>query len=340
MSVTKASFGSIDGLGQVSAFRLENGAGMSAVLLDYGAAVQSLCVKNAAGTYTDAVLGYDTAEEYAKNDAYLGACIGRVGNRLGGAEFSLNGVRHRLYKNDGENHLHGGLRGFDKYIWQAETGESFVRFSRVSPDGEENYPGTLQASVTYTLGGDNALHIAYDALCDRDTLVNLTNHTYFNLNGGGSVLGQRLMINAERITELGEGTLPTGRLLDVQGTAFDFRTLKPIGQDIDRDEPQLLLGGGYDHNFVLCGAHAARAECAESGIRLDVYTDMPGLQLYSANFLGSRRGKNGAQYAPRHAFCLETQLFPNSMRCWGFPSPVLRAGVPLHSETVYAFSLI
>lgn len=340
MSVTMQPFGTAPGLGAVSAYRIENSGGMSVTVIDYGAAIQSICVKNSTGGFTDVALGYDTAEQYALSDGNLGATVGRFANRLGGAEFSLNGVTYKLAKNSGENCLHGGIKGFDKRMWNAECGENCVRFSRLSPDGEEGFPGNLQISVTYTLTENNALNIAYDCESDADTVINLTNHCYFNLRGSGSALDQKLMINAERITELGEGTLPNGRFMSVAGTPFDFRTLKPIGQDINADDEQLVLGGGYDHNFVLSGPHAATAVCEDTGIRMDTYTTMPGMQLYTANFLDPRKGKGGADYFRRCAFCLETGLYANAMNCYGFPSPVLRAGQQLHSETTYAFSLI
>lgn len=325
---------------EVSAYTLENSSGMKAVLIDYGASLQSLLVRNQLGSFTDVVLGFDDVSGYESQDAYLGATIGRMANRVGGAEFSLGGRLYKLSANSGPNHLHGGRRGFDKYVWQAQTGGNWVRFSRLSPEGEEAYPGNLQVSVTYSLCEDNALHILYEAQCDRDTIVNLTNHSYFNLNGGGSVLEQLLQINAQRYSELGEGTLPTGKNLSVENSPFDFQQLKPIGRDIEAKHPQLELGGGYDHNFVLSGPQAARAQSLQTGIELNVRTELPGMQLYTANFLGRFRGKGGREMGPRQAFCLETQLFPNAMNCYGFPSPVLHAGEKLQHETVYKFSLI
>lgn len=339
MSVSTFSFGSLQTGEPVIAYRLENACGASVTLLDYGATVQALLVPNAHGGFTDVVLGYDSAAEYQENNGHFGAAIGRHGNRIGGAAFSLNGKEYRLAANNGRNHLHGGTRGFDKYLWQAVCGEDFVRFSRLSPDGEENYPGNLSVSVTYYLTEANALRIVYDADTDADTIVNLTNHSYFNLDGGGSAMDTLLMINADRFTELGEGTLPTGRILPVEGTPFDFRRFKSIGRDLGKTDEQLSLGGGYDHNFVLSGLHAACAKSARSGIQMDVYTDMPGVQLYSANGLSPRKGKGGAALAQRFAFCLETQLFPNAMNCYAFPSPILRPAQHLHSETDYAFSL-
>ena len=341
MSETIWSFGSAKSGEAVTAYRIRNRAGACAVILDYGATVQSLCVPNAAGGFTDVVLGYDSVAEYEENGGFLGSAVGRVGNRIGGAKFSLGGKTYLLAANDGENTLHGGIKGFDKYIWKGELlSDCSVCFSRLSPDGEENFPGNLEVSITYTLDDDCALHIEYDAVSDADTIVNLTNHSYFDLSGCGRAMEQELQINAERYLELGEGTLPTGRALSVEGSPFDFRAPKPVGRDIDADHEQIRFGSGYDHNFCLSGPHAAVLQSAVTGIRMDTYTDMPGVQFYSANFLDHRRGKNGSVMERRGAICLETQLYPNAMNCYGFPSPVLHAHEPMHSETCYRFSVI
>lgn len=334
-----SSFGQTAWGQAVSSYRLENRNGTRAVLIDYGAALQSLCFKGRGGELIDLVRGFDSVEGYENQDAYIGATVGRVANRIGGSSFSLGGREYKLFPNDGENHLHGGRKGFDKYVWQSETGEDFVRFSRLSPNGEEGYPGNLQVSVTYTLTDSDELRIAYEALSDADTVLNLTNHSYFNLNGGGSVLDQQLMINAQRYLELGPGLIPTGRALPVADTPFDFTTMKAIGRDIEADDPQLRLGGGYDHNFILSGPLAAAAYSQRSGIELRCYTELPGMQLYTANFLGEFTGKGGRKMGPRQAFCLETQLFPDALNHYGFPSPILHAGEKLFHETVYKLSL-
>ena len=318
---------------------VRNSAGASLSVTDYGATITSLCVPDKNGQLVDVVLGYETEEEYRSNGDYLGATIGRVGNRIGGAAFSLNGVEYRLAKNDGENQLHGGMEGFDKKRWSLKKEGNSILCERLSPDGEENYPGNLSVSVRFTLTEDMRLVITYDADTDRDTLVNLTNHSYFNLNGGGTVLRHRLWLNAERITANGPGCLPTGELRPVEGTPFDFRTEKEIGAEIDADDEQLKLVGGYDVNYVLSGKKAAVLYSGEAGIEMTVETDLPGVQLYTANCLFERPGKNGSVMRPREGVCLETQLFPNAMNCYGCPSPVLRAGKHLHSETVYAFSV-
>lgn len=339
MGVTAFPFPPLRDGTAVTAARIENACGASVTVLDYGATIQSLCVPDSCGGLVDVVLGYDTAAAYEADTEHLGGTIGRVGNRIGGAAFSLNGKRYALAKNNGENHLHGGLRGFDKRLWDMSANGDSVVFERLSPDGEEGYPGNLRVRVTFTLTADNALRIAYDAETDADTLVNLTNHAYFNLNGGGDVLGHELRIFADRFCENGEGCLPTGRLLDVEGTPFDFRGGKTVGADIGAEHEQLRRAGGYDHNYCLAGKRAAVLRGEKSGVVMTVLTDLPGLQLYTANFLSERAGKGGALMRERGAVCLETQLYPNAMDCYGFPSPVLRSGRRLRSETVYAFSI-
>ena len=333
--VEKRRFGVTKEGEPIDAYTVKNDA-LCAELLEYGAAIRTLLVRNGGG-WTDVVLGYDTLREYEENDGKMGACVGRVGNRIGGACFQLNGKSYKLAKNDGENHLHGGIRGFDKHIWRAEPLEDGVRFYRESPSGEEGYPGTLRASVSYHLQG-STLAIEYEASSDQDTLCSLTNHSYFNLNGGGTVLHHTLQIAAEEILENDSAALPTGRRLRVEGTPFDFRVPKPVGRDIGKDDPQLKNCGGYDHNFCLSGEYAARLSGDISGITMTVDTTMPGMQLYTANGLGGYLGKGGAVYQPRCALCLETQYFPNAMACPGFEKPILRAGDVWRSRTALTFS--
>ena len=358
MSITSFSFGQLKDGTDVTAYRIENSIGASVTLIDYGATIQSLKVPDCTGKLTDVVLGYDTAAEYEAGDGFLGATIGRVGNRIGGAQFSLNGKTYRLADNDNGNCLHGGVRGFDKCLWNGEAvpakagvrgaagaaeagaaGDSVV-FTRLSPDGEENFPGNLTVRVTFTLTADNALRIRYDADTDQDTLVCLTNHAYFNLEGKGSVLDHLLTVHADRFCENDPHCLPTGKLLPVEGTPFDFRTEKAIGRDIKADDVQLRNDGGYDHCYVLSGLKAAVLTAPGTGIRMQVFTDLPGMQLYSGNFLTTRKGHGGQVFGYRDAVALETQLFPNGMNCYGFPSPVLRAGRHLESETIYAFDCV
>ena len=341
MAVSVRPFGSTREGEEVRAYTITNDVGASCTLLDYGATVQSLLVPNRDGGLTDVVLGYDTVAEYENHDAYIGATIGRVGNRIGGARFSLNGREHVLFDNDSGNCLHGGKKGFDKYVWAAEiAGDCAVRFSRLSPDGEENFPGNLEVSVTFRLiPGRAELRIDYDAVSDADTLFAPTNHSYFDLSGCGMAMEQQLRINADRYLLLGPGTLPTGKTALVYDTAFDFTQFKPVGRDIGADDEQLRLGGGYDHNFCLSGPFAAELKSEVTGICMQIFTDMLGVQLYTANFLGNQIGKGGREMQNRGAVCLETQLWPNAMNCWGFPSPVMRKGQPVHSGTVYSFEL-
>ena len=339
MSVTTFPFGKLSDGTEVTAARIENASGASATILSYGAAIQSVRVPDRDGKLVEVALGFDTAAEYETGRGHLGAVIGRVANRLGGAEFSLNEKTYRLVKNNGENHIHGGIRGFDKYDWSLSALDDAVVCERLSPDGEEGYPGNLRVRITYALTADNALHIVYDADTDADTLVNLTNHSYFNLNGGGDALAHRVQIFAERFCENDASGLPTGKLLDVAGTPFDFRAPKAAGADIGADDEQLRRGNGYDHNFCLCGRRAAVVTGDKSGVVMTVETDLPGMQFYSANGLRVQAGHGGAMMGARQALCFETQLWPNGLRCYGFPSPVLRKEQHLHSETVYAFSV-
>lgn len=336
MSVDKFPFGALADGTEVTAFRISRGA-MSAVLLDYGATLQSLVVPGRTGA-VDVVLGYESAGEYERRAGNLGGTIGRYANRIGGGEFELNGRRYVLARNSGPNHLHGGLRGFDRRMWSAEAGADHVRFSRLSPDGEEGYPGNLHVAVTYTLT-EHGLRIAYDAVSDADTVISLTNHSYFNLAGGGTALAHELRINAESFTENDENCLPTGRLIPVAGTPFDFRAAKPVGRDIGADDGQLAIGHGYDHNFALSGRDAAELYSPESGVAMNITTDMPGVQLYTANFLERIPGKRGALMEPHGAVCLEAQEFPDAVHHADFPSPVLRAGAAYHRETELTFDV-
>ena len=338
MSVSVRPFGSTRAGEEVRAYTITNAAGACAVLLDYGATVQSLLVPGRDGKLTDVVLGYDSVAGYEDGGAFIGATIGRVGNRIGGACFSLGGKTYALAKNDGDNTLHGGKKGFDRHVWQAEIVDALsVRFSRLSPDGEENFPGNLRVSVLFTLDDDCALRISYDAVSDADTLVNLTNHSYFDLSGCGRAMEQTLWLNAERFLELGAGTLPDGVQLPVEGTPFDFRTPKPVGRDIDADDTQLRAGGGYDHNFCLGGGHAATLESAVTGIRMDTFTDLPGVQFYAGNCIAPQQGKGGVLYNVRTGFCLETQYFPNSANDPAFAHPIFDAGQKYKTTTIYRF---
>ncbi len=312
---------------------------LTAVLSDHGATLLKLFVPDAAGNVADVVLGYDSVEQYeADRDTYVGALVGRVANRIAKGRFSLDGKEYALAVNNGPNHLHGGVEGFDRKVCRAAVSNDALFFYFVSPDGEEGYPGTLRCCVQYRLDEDNALHIRYRAETDAPTPVNLTNHSYFNL--GGEAMAHTLQIFADAITENDETSIPTGAMLPVAGTAFDFTEAKAIGRDIGAQEQQLKFGNGYDHNFILRGEgmrEAAVLRSAESGIAMAVETDCPGMQVYTANFFGDREGKGGAPYSNRCAVALETQSFPDALHHENFPSVVLRPGEVYESETVYRF---
>ena len=363
LTISKSPFGTLPDGTQVAEYTLTNARGSAVKILDYGAIIRSLFVRDRTGELRDVVLGYDTLDEYVKSWDYLGATVGRCANRIGNAAFSLNGKRYHLYNNDGPHSLHGGKRGFDRYIWDAqeapgakllpaEPGDApelrryddqnsvgSLVLSRVSPDGEEGYPGNLRVSVTFTLTDDDVLKIAYDAESDADTVVSLTNHSYFNLNGGGSVLSHRLQIHADRFSEIDATVLPTGRIIPVDDTPLDFRKEKAVGEDIDKPYEQTRCVGGYDHNFILTDPNAAELYSPESGIVMQVWTDLPGLQVFSGNGFDNPVGKGGCKHITHGAICLETQQYPNAINTPDFPSPILRAGERLHTETKYLFGV-
>ena len=339
MKIKKCTFGTTMEGKTVTAYRMENLAEASVVVLDYGATVQSVSVPDQNGCMTDVVLGYDTVAEYEQQDGYLGATIGRMCNRVGKGVFTLDGVTYHLEVNCGQNHSHGGLRGFDKRMWEARILEESLELSLFSPDGEEGYPGNLAVRVMFRFSEDNHLLISYEAISDKNTIINFTNHSYYNLNGGCSAMGHELQIFAERFLETDAEGLPTGRYLDVESTPFDFRKPKIVADNIYRQHSQLSFGNGYDHTYVLSGRKAAMLLGSESGISLAVSTDLPGLQLYTANYLSKRIGKNGSVMKARDAICLETQLFPDGMAHYGFPSPVLPGNKPVHFESEYVFGV-
>ncbi len=328
----------------VALYTLRNAKGAEARIATYGGVVVSLKVPDRSGTIGDVVAGFDNFDDYLKPPPYFGAIIGRYGNRIGNARFSLNGKEYTLARNDGPNQLHGGLRGFDKRLWTArrQSAQS-IDLSYLSADGEEGYPGNLSVTVTYTLTDANELKIEYSATTDKETVVNLTNHSYFNLAGDGDILGHEVLINADRFTPVDKGLIPTGELKKVDGTPFDFRTPKKIGERIDQKDEQLTFGRGYDHNWVLNRSGsglepAAKVKDPKSGRVLEVLTTEPGLQFYTGNFLdGTLKGK-GRTYARRSAFCMETQHFPDSPNKPSFPSTVLKPGVTYRTTTVYRFS--
>lgn len=343
-------FGRTKGGQAVEIYTLKNRLGAEARVMTLGATLVSLKVPGRGGRFDDVVLGFDRLETYEDDTHYIGQVIGRYANRIAKGRFTLNGVEYKLAVNNGENHLHGGVRGFDKVVWTARPlsarNGSALELTYVSRDGEEGYPGTLTVKATYTLTDANELRIDYAATTDKDTVVNLTNHSYFNLagHGSGDILNHRLMINAARFTPTDAASIPTGELRSVAGTPFDFRRPRTIGERIEQDEEQLKFGSGYDHNFVVNGRAgalrlAARVSEPTSGRAMEVWTTEPGVQLYTGNFLeGTADGKGGKPYGRRYGLCLETQHFPDSPNRPSFPSTVLRRGARFRSTTVYKFS--
>ena len=335
----------------VEVITLVNGLGMEVRAMSYGATILSIRVPDAKGVMGDVVLGYDSLAGYVRNSPYFGAVVGRYGNRIAKARFTLDGATHQLAVNNGPNHLHGGLRGFDKAVWKPELARSDsgvgVSFTLVSPDGDEGYPGTLTASVTYTLmRGRNEIVVDYEGVTDKATPVNLTNHSYFNLAGSDDILGHMLTLEADSMTPVDATLIPTGKIVPVHGTPFDFRTPTAIGARIDARDEQIRNGGGYDHNFVINRSapglvHFARVTEPTSGRTLDVSTTEPGVQFYSGNFLdGTITGKGGHVYKHRHGFCLETQHYPDSPNHANFPTTILRPGSAYRSRTVFTFGVV
>lgn len=340
----------------VSAAVLSNDNGMSVTILDYGATIQSIIVPDKTGNPTDVVLGYDTVAEYEQNGGFLGATVGRIANRIGKAHFKLNCKDYYLAENDHGNHLHGGLVGFDKYMWKMDISESAdsvsAVFSRVSENGEEGYPGNLAVKVTFALDNNNELSIHYEGVSDADTIFSPTNHSYFNLNGGGTVLGHDLRILADAFAENDKNCLPTGWLVLVDDTPMDFRTSKMIGRDIHNDYDQLLWFGGYDHGYIVTGSFEkdgftgdigefrkiATLHSPESGITMNVASDRPAMQLYTANSLTERKGKNGSIMGRNGAVCLETGWLTDAINHPDWPQDVLKAGEKFDSTTTYTFS--
>jgi aldose 1-epimerase len=350
-SVTHEPFGTAPDGKEVELYTLTNPHGMEVRVMTYGGVIVSLKVPDRKGALGDVVLGYDSLAGYVRNSPYFGAIVGRYGNRIAKARFTLDGVTYKLAANNGPNALHGGLRGFDKVVWSAEpvTRDSMVgvKLTYTSADGEEGYPGTLQVTVTYLLTPANELAVDYHATTDKATPVNLTQHTYFNLAGAGTgdILGHLVRINASHFTPVDSTLIPTGVIAPVDSTPFDFRTPVAIGVRIDQPDQQLRNGGGYDHNFVLdregpAATLVARVEEPTSGRVLTVVSTEPGVQFYTGNFLdGTIIGKGGHAYLRRYGFCLETQHFPDSPNHPDFPSTILRPGEQYQSRTVFAFSV-
>lgn len=348
MQITKRPYARLNG-SEIELFTLSNHNGLTAEIINYGGIIISLHAPDRKGQMADIMLGYDDLDSYLDRSPFFGAIIGRHANRLEDACFTLDGITYQLNKNEGNNQLHGGLKGFDKVIWNAEIiGEpdhQSLKLSYKSPDGEEHYPGNLDVAVIYSLNEDNAFVIEYTAVSDKDTVVNLTNHAYFNLSGhdSGDILDHQLMIRASRFTVISEACIPTGEIRGVAGTPMDFTRLKSIGAGLlnSMDDEQMKNGEGYDHNWVLNVSGKKPEKAAElydqkSGRLLEVYTTKPGIQFYSGNHLEKAgKGKGGVEYKKRSGLCLETQYFPNAMKHTHFPSPVLKAGEVYHHVTIY-----
>ncbi|MBQ9764575.1 MAG: galactose mutarotase [Lachnospiraceae bacterium] len=348
--ITESIFGKTKDGVEVKEYTITNANGMSFSAITFGAVIRKVMLEDKKGVLRDVVLGYDSVENYEKDDTYLGAVVGRYANRIGNATFELNGEVYKLEGNDNGNHLHGGYNGYDKRVWDAETFEgelgNGVTFKLFSPDLDQKYPGNLEISVTYTLTDDNDLMIDYRAVSDKDTICNLTNHSYFNLGGhdSGSALNQYAMINADFVTEADAKSITTGKMIYVSGTPMDFTSEMLIGDHIDDDYYQLNYGLGYDHNWALNKKEegemilAATLENRKTGIKMEVYTDLPGVQFYSGNFLkGELPGKDGVRYLKRYGVCFETQYYPDSINKPEFPSPILKAGEEYKTTTIYKF---
>ena len=347
MSVTTRGFGKTGKGEEVTLYRIENSKGMAAEVIDFGANLVSLFVADRDGRFDDVVLGFDNIEGYMINPCFFGSVIGRSANRIGKAQFTLNGIVYNLEKNEDGNNLHSSFaNGFHKRMFKAAIGEDgiSVKFTIESPDGDNGFPGNLTASVVYRVTEDNELELVYEGVSDADTVLNMTNHAYFNLAGhaSGSAMDHRLCLNAKFYTPTDAGCIPTGEIVSVAGTPFDFTEPQVIGARIGNSDPQLEIGGGYDHNFVLDTSGEKCEQIAvlsddRSGRKMTVFTDLPGVQFYAGNFISPQTGKGGASYGKRCGVCLETQFFPNAVNEPKFKSSVLKAGEHFRSVTKYRF---
>jgi aldose 1-epimerase len=347
--ITVKPFGQTQDGTAISLYTLRNNKGAEAGICNYGGLVIFLKVPDRKGHFDDVVLGYDNLGDYVKDSPYFGAMIGRYGNRIAKGKFTLDGQDYTLAVNNGPNALHGGLKGFDKVVWEARLVASLegpaLELKYVSKDGEEGYPGTISVTAVYTLTQDNALKLEYTATTDKDTVVNLTQHSYFNLAGKGDILDHQVMIPADKFTPVDSTLIPTGELRPVEGTPFDFRTPTAIGARIGQDDEQLKFGNGYDHNWVInkpMGQLTLMARVYEptSGRVLEVLSTEPGLQFYSGNFLdGKNTGKGGWVYNFRNGFCMEPQHYPDSPNQPNFPSVVLKPGQVYRNTIIFKFSV-
>lgn len=353
MSIRKELFGTTKDGKDVTRYILTNSQGASVSFLDLGAVIQSIIVPDRNGKLEDVVLGYDTVSGYETNVPSFGAPVGRCANRISDGQFTLQGKTYTLEQNDDTNCLHGGYLRYNHLMYDVEcmpgAEEDSIAFSRLSPDGEQGFPGNLSLTITYTWKDDSELLIEYHAVCDQDTVLNLTNHSYFNIGSGGQgegdVLGLEVQIASDRYTPIGAKRLPTGEIRSVEGTAMDFREFHVLGSRIGEDDPDVQTVSGYDHNYILPQKdgeiiYAGAVRDSVSGRIMEVYTDMPGVQLYSAKELEEKGGKSGITYGHFGGVCLETQQFPNGINEPAFPSPILKAGEEMESTTVYRFGIV
>jgi aldose 1-epimerase len=345
--IEKKLFGKLPDGKEVHQYTLTNSSGSKVTIISYGAIITSIIVPNRNGKFEDVVLGYDTLQGYINDKTFLGSIVGRYGNRIGKGQFQLEGKTYQLATNNGENHLHGGIVGYNKKLWDAEAIEGHepaLTLTLVSPDGEEGYPGTVTLVVTYTLTNKNELRVDYKGTTDKTTILNPTQHSYFNLSGtlSQTILDHRISIEADSFTIVDKGQIPTGQIMSVANTPLDFRTIKAIGAHIDEKYEQLQIGRGYDNNWVLRNfdgkvRKVAEVEEPHSGRVMIVHTDQPGIQFYSGNSLGETKGKNGVTYKRRTGFCLEAQGYPDSPNKPEFPSVVLKPGDIYKQTTIYQF---
>ena len=343
MKITREFFGTSKSGEEISKFVITNNNGVSVALINYGARILSLNLKDKMGKNIDVIVGHDSMEGFeSKSNAY-GAVCGRVANRIAGAKFTLNGKEYNLFANEGENTLHGGKCGFHLRVWEGVMLPDGVQFTLHSEDGDEGYPGNLDLKVFYRLNNDDELKISYEAISDKDTLINVTNHAYFNIagEGNGNVLDQVLTLECDEMTEIGDGLIPTGKIVPVEGV-FDWRNGKTLGADLDNDNPQFAIPGTYDHNYIIRGEgmrQMAKLYCAKSGVTMDVLPTEPGLQVYCCQKASDAPAKRGHIYPEYASVCLETQHYPDSVHHDNFPSTLLKAGIAYNTETVYAFSV-
>ncbi len=350
-NIIKSDFGKSQDGTMIDEYTLKNVNGMELKVITYGGRITSLKVPNKDGEFDNVVLGFDNIEDYEKDNPFFGALIGRFGNRIAKGKFTLEGKEYTLATNDGSNHLHGGVNGFDRVVWTAEpmegTENSSLKLTYLSKDGEEGYPGNLNVTVIYTLTNDNALEVSYEATTDKATVINLTQHAYFNLTGDFSkdILEHNVVIDADAFLPVDETLIPTGEIRKVQGTPFDFTSAKQVGKEINADNEQLKRGQGYDHCWVLTGESgtmrfAASAYDDTTGRFMEIYTEEPAIQFYTGNFLdGTLPMPDGGMYAHRTGFCLETQHYPDAPNQNAFPSTVIEPGNTYATKTIFKFSL-